>query len=437
MTGSFRGAADFDPGPQEDILMSAGDWDLFLSKFDSSGNYIWARTWGGIGADYGCEVEWDESGILYVMGDFEGEVDFNPGPGMDSHMSNGWHDIFLSKFDSFGNFIWARAWGGRRDDFGCALAVDGSGNSHATGMFFGTVDFDPGPGEDIHTSVGDSDVFVSKFDSSGGLIWARTWGGPYELSGIRALDVSADRSGNSYVTGTFSMSVDFDPGPGEDIRAAIDDYDVFLSKFDSGGDFIWTRTWGGNSFDYGEGVSIDDSGDVCVTGVFADLTDFDPGPGEDYHESVGPGDRFLSRFNSDGYFIWARTWEGGMDIYYIGQGNQSVAIDGSGNPYVTGIFENEVDFDPGPDVENRVSLGHTDAYLSKFDSNGDFIWVQTWGGVLWESSGRVAVDGPGNSYATGSFGASVDFNPGPGSDNHVATGECDAFLVKFPPDGNW
>ncbi|MCK4721614.1 SBBP repeat-containing protein [bacterium] len=138
----------------------------------------WARTWGGIYRDGGYGVAADESGNIYVTGEFGGTVDFDPGPGIDEHSSNGDDDIFLTKFDSYGTFQWARTWGGpdywdnlnnmdKDLDKGSGVAVDGSGNVYVTGSFAGTVDFDPGPGIDKHSFNGSHDAFLSKFPPDG------------------------------------------------------------------------------------------------------------------------------------------------------------------------------------------------------------------------------------------------------------------------------
>ena len=429
VTGCFRGTVDFDPGTGVDNHATNGYYDVFLSKFDSSGAFEWARTWGGSDYDYGEGVAIDGSGNVYVTGYFEGTVDFDPGSGVDNHTSNGSAgDVFLSRFDSWGAMKWAHTWGGSDWDEGLGVAVDGPGNVYVTGWFSGTVDFDPGSGVDNHTSHGHTDVFLSKLDSSGAFQWARTWGGSDDWDEGRGVGV--DGSGNVYVTGFFRDTADFDPGSGVDNHTSNGD-DVFLSKFDSSGAFIWARTWGGN---WGYGVAVDGSDNVYVTGEFYGTVDFDPGSGVDNRTSNGVGDVFLSKFDSSGAFKWARTWGGSSHESDEGVG---VAADGSDNVYVTGWFQDTVDFDPGSGVDNHTSNGEYDVFLSKFDSSGAFVWARTWGGSYWDWGHCVAVDGSGSVYVTGLFTNTVDFDPGSGVDNHTTNGGTDAFLSKFPPDGNW
>ncbi len=432
VTGRFEDAVDFDPGPGIDEHTSNGNRDIFLSKFTSIGVFQWVRTWGGPGYDEGSGVAIDGSGNAYVTGNFRVTVDFDPGPGVDEHTSNGNDDIFLSKFNSSGVFQWARTWGGIVNDEGSGVAIDGSGNAYVTGRFEDTVDFDPGPEVEEHTSNGDRDIFLSKFNSSGDLQWARTWGGlgGYHENGN---GVAIDGSGNAYVAGGFEETVDFDPGPGVAEHTSNGASDIFLCKLDSAGDLQWARTWGGDNLDYSFDVAIDGGGYAYVTGEFSYTVDFDPGPGVDEHTSNGASDIFLCKLDSAGDFQWARTWGSGGD-YGRGKG---VAIDGCGNAYVTGYFGGTADFDPGPGVDEHADHGSGDVFLSKFDSFGDFQWARTWGGIKWDAGQEVAINESGNAYVTGWFYYTVDFDPGPGEDEHTSNGDFDIFLSKFPSDGNW
>ena len=306
VTGFFEDTVDFDPGGG-DPHTSNGSEDVFLSKFDTSGNFEWARTWGGLPTYYGqgdrgYGVAADSFGNVYVTGEFRGgTVDFNPGGG-DPHTSNGGTDALLSKFGSLGNFEWARTWGGSSTETGYGVAIDGSGNVYVTGDFGeGAVDFDPGGG-DPHTSYGETDAFLSKFDSSGYFEWARTWGGSGTETGY---GVAADGSGNVYVTGSFEDTVDFDPGGG-DPHTSLGYENIFLSKFESSGNFEWVRTWGGEYYyDHGYGVTADASGNVFTTGIFGKSVDFAPtdppcNEDSDWHTSKRRTDVFLTKHFPNG-----------------------------------------------------------------------------------------------------------------------------------------
>ena len=138
-----------------------------------------------------------------------------------------------------GDFVWAKGMGGASYDLGTDVTVDSSGNVYTTGNFYGTVDFDPGMGVLYLTSVGDSDIFVSKLDSSGNLLWAKRMGGTNYDKGY---SIAVDPSGNVYTTGGVYGTVDFDPGElsGFYLNSAGGS-DIFVSKLNSSGNFVWAK----------------------------------------------------------------------------------------------------------------------------------------------------------------------------------------------------
>ena len=440
ITGSYSGTVDFDPGDGEDEHISAGHEDIYLCKYDPTGNFQWAVSWGGAyWADNGMGTAIDNSGSVYVTGRFMfSTIDFDPGYGYDWHKPSGWEDIFLSKFDSNGNFLWAKTWGSDVEDYGeigYDVSVDGMGNAFVTGNFKGTADFDPGDGIDEHISNGAEDIFLSKFSSNGELVWSKTWGGIDTDSG-QGLTVNS--SGDVFVTGGFKETVDFDPGENLDEHQSSGSDDIFISKFSSDGNFIFTRTWGGIDTDYGYSIIHDESGNIFATGYYTDVVDFNPDDGEDIHTSNGGNDTFLSKFTSNGDFLFALTW-GGINWYDEGW---DLSIDKNGNVYVSGRFVyTPVDFDPGPGEDWHYSKGWDEVFLSKFNNDGDYQWARTWGGGWIEEYGDLgygtAIDPEQNVLVCGSFKDRGDFDSGESEEILISNGLEDAFLVKFLPDGNW
>jgi hypothetical protein len=299
-------------------------------------------------------------------------VDFDPGPGEDIHTVTGDNEcIYLTKFTFDGDWLGVNVWGGNSVlDTGRGVGVDSSGSVYVTGRFSGTSDFDPGTGEDIHTSNGGGDIFLSKFNSTGAFQWAKTWGSSLDDPGSdyyyseEGWDIAFDSENNAYVTGTFYMTVDFDPGPGEDWHISDKSPDVFLSKFNPSGEFQWARTWGGESDLTGYGVDTDPLDNVLVTGVWGDgAVDFDPGPGEDWHETNQDG-LYVSKFNKSGDFIYATIWD---ELIY----SLDIATDDSGDAYISGGFVSYgdgTDFDPGLGVDKHSSNGFHDSFIMKLPS---------------------------------------------------------------------
>lgn len=182
---------------------------------------------GGTGEDIAHAVTVDASGNVFTTGFFNGTVDFDPGTGTFNLTSAGFDDIFISKLDSSGNFIWAKQIGNTLNDYSYSIALDSAVNIYTTGYFRGTTDFDPGPGIHNLTVVGGSDIFICKLDSSGNFIWANGFGSTdYDLGYSIALDAGA----NVYSTGYFLLTADFDPGPGSYNMTSAGMTDVFILK---------------------------------------------------------------------------------------------------------------------------------------------------------------------------------------------------------------
>ena len=426
---SFYATPDFDPGPGVVTHTANGYDDVALSKFNADGELVWVRTWGGTAYDWNRGIAVDDDGNAYVTGGYRLTVDFDPGTGTEMHTSNGEGDIFLSKFDSEGNFAWARTWGSLFYDEGYEVAVDGDGNACVTGNFRGSADFDPGPGTDIHDCIGISDSFLSKFDADGNLTFAHTWGSTNLDEGH---GVDFDNSGNTYASGCFCSTIDFDPGPGTDEHTSNGLWDVYLTKLAPSGDHIWTRTWGGNRGDRSTGCKIDDSGYAFVSGEFEMTVDFDPGSGIEELVSMGLQDIFASKFDSNGNFCWARAWgaSGSDSANYI-------CPDNEGNVYIVGYFRDTVDFDPGAGVDEYISHGVEDAFISKLDSSGSYLWARIWGGGGEDWAKDIAVDSFGASYTVGDYNLTIDLHPGPEIEEHASNGANDVFFVKLLPNGYW
>ncbi|HYV93175.1 MAG TPA: T9SS type A sorting domain-containing protein [Chitinophagales bacterium] len=314
-TGSFKGTADFDPSSGIFNLTSVGFSDIFISKLNSSGNLAWARSIGGTVNDHGVSVAVDPSanGDVYIAGSFGSTVDFDPGPGLFNLTSAGYSDIFICKLDSSGNFIWAKRIGGINDETILSISFDPiNSNLYTTGYFESTVDFDPGPGTSYLTSVQQQDIFISKFDSAGNLIWAKGMGGVAEDVGTSIVHDPVDNG--VYITGYFSYTVDFNPGPGTFNLDAVSPYpsDIFVSKLDLDGNFVWAKSAGGFSDDEGWSVAVNSTGDLFVAGRFrSDTINFGSTTliNVDAADTIGiPSDIFIAKLgfstcNSDFYLV--------------------------------------------------------------------------------------------------------------------------------------
>ncbi len=344
LAGYFQGTLDFG----KTNLTSAGNSDLFVAKLDKTGNFLWVKGFGGTGEDEGQDITVDEAGNVYVIGSFEnsfkvGTVDLT---------SAGATDIFVLKLDRNGEAGWAKGFGGSSFDEGNSLAIY-QGHIYATGSFENTLD-----------NVGQANIFIFKLTEQGNTVWAKAMPGTENGTG-RGLAIT--ETGEFYVTGQFAGEVDFDPGPNEAKLQSTGDFDIFVTKLSSDGNFVWVKAMGGISFDSGNNLTLDDAGNIYTIGIFhsvgGDIVDFDPGPDIFNPRGAGSIDIFLSKLDKDGHFVWAGAI-GGPSIYERGL---AIALNKAHEVYITGYFEETVNFNPGFGSYPLTSAGKADVFIAKFN----------------------------------------------------------------------
>lgn len=420
ITGQFDGSVDFDPGAGTDNHTSVGGNDVFLTKINSDNTYGWTHTIGGLSNEQANSVATDTSGNIFITGQFEGTVDFDPTVGTDNHSSAGISDIFLTKINSDGTYGWTKTMGGLETDSGSSIDIDANGNVYIVGTFRVTVDFDPSATIDSHTSLGAYNVFLTKFNSDGTYGWTKTMGAS---SGA---ELVIDASGNRFITGRFLSTVDFDPGAGTDNHSSIGSFDIYLTKINSDDTYAWTKTLGGVETDDAYALAVDLNENIYFSGVFANTVDFNPGVDIDNHTSNGVNDTYLTKINSDGTYGWTKTL-GGTGYEY----GKALTVDSSNNVYLSGGFEDTVDFNPSVGIDNGTSEGSIDVFFTKFSSDGIYVWTRTFGGIGGDIAESITLDSNGNLYVVGYFTDTVDFDPGASIDIHTSAGFTDAFLTKF------
>ncbi len=430
-TGYFMSTADFDPGTGTYNLSSNGTRDIFISKIDAAGNFVWAESIGSTGYDIGYGISTDATGNVYISGFFSDTVDFDPGAGVYNMASAGGRDIFVCKLDPLGNLIWAKRMGGTSSEESSSIVLDANGNIYTTGYFQGTADFDPGTGIANLTSIIAWDAFICKLDNSGNYVWAKSFGCTnYE----QGLSIATDATGNVYTTGNFKGTTDFDPGTGTLNIVSSGSNDVFISKLDAAGNFVWAKTFGGTGQDYGKGIQIDTSGNIILSGFFQATVDFDPGTDTFNIVSSGNYASFISKLDAAGNFIWAKSFQGNNGNNQVR--NNDLAIDLQGNIYTTGYFQGVADFDPGSGNYYLSATAHVNIYVSKLDATGNFIWATSTGQYFDNRAFGIAVDNDQSVYTTGSFSDSADFDPGVNVHMLQAAGLLDIFILKYINCGN-
>jgi len=436
MTGAFMGTATFGAGEaNQTMLTSVGNQDIYVAKYDNVGQLLWAKQAGAAGFDEGRAITVDGSGNAYVTGSYRGgAATFGVGEPNETTLANAGstNEIFVARYDSTGQLVWATRAGGTSHDGGRGIVVNNLGNIIVTGSFEGSATFGPSEAnETILASAGASDIFVARYNNAGQLTWAtRAGGADFDETNHSA---AFDSSGNSYIAGIFRGSATFGPGEvNETLLTSAGGGDIVVAKYDSAGQLIWATRAGGTGFDNGEGVVIDSLGNSYVTASFSSTATFGPGEvNETLLTSAGGGDIVVAKYDSAGQLIWA-THAGGT-------GNDAglgIGIDASGNSYVTGVFSSTATFGLGEANETTLtSAGNGDSFVAKFDNNGQFLTASRAGGSNFEQGGDIAVDGSGNSYVAGSFEGTATFGPGEANETTLTSaGGFDAFVSKIGPD---
>lgn len=300
IAGEFFETVDFNPGPGTANLTSNGPYnDIFFAKYDNAGNYIWAKGIGGTNLDIAYDIAVDNSGNVYVAGDFRTTTDFDPGPGITNLSTSGASDenVFLSKYDASGNFIWAKNLGSTGTEIVFSLVLDPAGNAYIAGGYDGTADFDPGAGTANLTAQGNMDIYLARYDSNGNYVWAKSMGG---TGNDMAMSMARTPTGDLYISGYFSNTADFDPGTAISNLVSAGNLDIFAAKYSDAGDYLWAGRMGGATTDLGYNIATGATGNVYVAGEYTSTADFDPGAATTNLSSVaGSPDIFLVRL-SDG-----------------------------------------------------------------------------------------------------------------------------------------
>ena len=344
--GSFEGSAFFATGSEE--YSSNGAIDAFVAKYSPSGTPLMVITFGGADDDIARSIEVDDDGNIYVIGSFEGSMDVDPGNGETILTSAGNTDVFLIKYNSSGNLVWANAIGGGAEDVGFALTLNNNQDVFITGHFRATVDFDLGPDELIFTA-GVRDCFIAGYSGSdGSLIWAKQISGPSSEFGSF---IDCDQSDAVYAGGYFASTIDADPGAGTFSLSSNGSNDAFLVKLDNSGDFEWAFSLGASGSDQFSSIKINNNDELYLGGYFTNSFDVDPNAGETILTSQGQTDIILMKFTNQADAItgipvldWAHSFGStGSDflfdidladdkVYFSGTMADTINFDINGSP---------------------------------------------------------------------------------------------------------
>jgi len=360
--GNFEDTVDIDPGVGVYNLISNGDNDVLNLKLSANGNFVWAKSFGGINDDNVSDLITDSNGNIYSHVYFTGTCDFDPGPGVYnlSSMANNSKSAFVQKLDKNGNFVWAKAFVSLDTlsgvSHGKSIGIDSFDNVYCTGYFPGMVDFDPGSGILIPPSNAMGEYIV-KLDSLGDYIWSKFSTYAYSWGFADPYDIEIDRYNNIYIAGTFRGHVDFDPGPDTLLLNGhlSGDSWPYIKKLTKDGDLIWAKSYGRGNSTVPVSITTDTFGNVYTIGYFKDSADLDPGFDTlvFYTQSVNWSSKggYLQKLNLKGDILFAGVLEGNLGVSM----GFDIAVKYANSIFLAGEFVDTVDFDPSSSIHNLVS----------------------------------------------------------------------------------
>ncbi|MBA4241492.1 MAG: hypothetical protein C0448_12260 [Sphingobacteriaceae bacterium] len=373
------------------------------------------------GSDRGMRITTDNSGNVITTGYFEGLTDFDPSANSATLTPNGsFQDVYIAKYDASLNYIWSVKFGTSGTDFPYALAVDASNNIIIGG----------------DVSSNNRDGFVNKYDANGNVIWTISLGG---VNKDVVYGVNTDAAKNVYVTGYFSNTVDFDPSAGTYTLASNGGRDIFLAKYDSTGKFRWAFNLGGTiSTAYEEGGQdlVIAGPNIYLTGNFEGTTDFNPAVASNTLMSNGSLDMFIAKYDTTGAYVWAISMGSNNKHDY----SYGIDVDASENIYITGGFEETVDFDPsvGTATLTSASVSAQDIFVAKYNSSGIYQWAFKVGGssLVDDHAFDIDVTPIGDIYICGEVWGSADFDPSIGVYN-INPSNDQIFFAKYNNAGGF
>lgn len=388
-------------------------------------NLVWAKRAGGSGNDNGRGIVVDGAGNTYVTGEFYTSATFGPGEANETVLtSDGENDIFVAKYaPNNGTLQWVKRAGGLDFDDVYGIALDNLGNLYITGRIGVTATF--GAGEANETTFIGIGLFVAKFNANDGtLLWAKRTAGNLAVRGI-----AVDGDGNSYVTGYFQDTMTFGDGEAnETTLTSAGSIDLFVVKYDANGMLVWAKRAGGSDEDYGGSIAVDGAGNSYVTGQFLASATFGPGEANEITLSGTGLEIFIAKYDPMGALIWAKR-AGGPS----GDHGRSITVDGAGNSFVTGSFQESVTFGPGeasPITLPGSTLGH-DVFVAKYNSSGIPVWAKATSNGLEHHGRGIALDRAGNIHVTGTVLISAIFGPGEANETTLSGNNYLIFVAKY------
>jgi beta-propeller repeat-containing protein len=392
----FTDSIDFPSGSSFQISYGGGNFDAFVTKINAAGSgRVYSTYLGGDISDQATGIAIDGAGNAYVTG-FTSSFNFPTNKPIQSANALGAQDAFVTKLDPTGStLVYSTYLGGGASDFGQGIAVDGAGNAYVTG-YTNSSDFAiaiPLQGANGGTGY---DAFLTKINAAGSaFVYSTYLGGSGDDFGQ---GVAVDGSGNAYVTG-YTFSTNFPTANA--LQPSFGGFsDTFVTKINAAGSaYVYSTYLGGGGPDVGQGIAVDSSSNVYVTGYTLSSNFPTVGALQAFHNGSS-NDVFVSKINAAGSAFVYSTYLGGSGD----DRGAAIAVDRAGNAFVTGST-GSVDFVTVNPVQPSRGAG-LDAFVTEINATGSSRIYSTFLGGSGDDAGSgIAVDGGGTAYVTGTAGS--------------------------------
>ncbi len=398
-------------------LSNSGSEDIFLAKYNPTGDVLWVKRAGGSNSDISYGIACDAEGNVYLAGTFSSSSIIFGNKTLSNTGSSGSGDIFIVKYNTAGDVKWAKKAGGTMSDLCYDLTLDDFGNLLLTGYFrSNSITFGITTLTNTTTTGYSEEIFVAKYDTSGNVKWAKKASGANNDSGK---GIAADLDGNVYITGS-SKSSTITFGLTTLTNSQLED--IFIAKYDSSGNELWAKRAGGTNSDEGLGITCDIYNNAIITGYLKSTSvTFETQTINNSNATDETGDVFIVKYSPSGDVLWAVKGNGSSTE----QGN-TIVSDIQGNVYVAGEFgSSTLTFNGSSGISKP---GISNIFITKLNSSGVALWGASIGGTTFDYASNINIDLSGNIFLAGGFDSpSVSF----GTTTLTNTGYRDIYLAKL------
>jgi hypothetical protein len=365
ITGKYRTTVDFDPSASTFNLSSvSASYDGFIATYSAGGNFINAITLGGsLQSDVVIDAKFNANNDLFVVGNFEGTVDFDPSVISNTLTSIGGSDAFFASYTSSLTLNWVHAIATPSNDIISALAIDASNDIIITGGFSGTCDFNPSVATTTLTAIANYDIYVAKYDMAGNYIFCFTIGTANSVWGDVANCIAVNSLNEIIIGGYYGpATIDFDPSLTTASVSQSSFYQhAFIAKYTDAGTYQWAKPISSN---YCTGaaantLNVTTNNDILIGGVYSGSLQ-PQGAFGPYAGNAGSNDLFLISYSNNGTYLYDHTFGGiGSDVL------NSIDIKAT-EVIISGAFGSNVDFDFSVTTNSLTAVGSTDGYVAKY-----------------------------------------------------------------------